>query len=352
MKRSRAVSKRADETKVRTAVRSDQGYRARPFPRSPGFGGTHGLVTAIPTALAVLLLAQVSFSQQKATADTGDTPPQLVLRGQHATCTGLRHKTFNIEMKEVHVRLSDDIETVAWAFNGTVPGPVLEACVGDTVTFMLTNHGSMAHGLDTHAFQTDAKKFGPVAPGATLKIENVVKTPGVFMYHCANGEMTDQHIKMSMSGAMIVYPRPATLTLAPAKELVVVQGSAYGEPNEKGLIEPDSRKMEANTPTFYFFNGRLDHKPIHLKAGQHVRLYFVNTSPYVSSVHVIGTILDRAHASGNPRNTLYDVQTFGVEDGNGAIIEFTVPEAGTYLLVDHDHLSYLPTGFVMPFTAK
>jgi len=309
-------------------------------------------VVAAGIVLTALLAGQDSLAQPKVVASKDDTPSQLVLKGQNATCAGPSHKTFNIEMKEVQVRLSDDIATAAWTFNGTVPGPVLEACVGDTVTMMLTNHGSMAHGLDTHAFQIDAKKFGPVAPGASLKIESQVRTPGVFMYHCANGPMTDQHIKMSMSGAMIIYPKPADVRFGPAKELVVVQGSAYGEPNDKGIIEPDSRMMEANTPTFYFFNGRLDHKPISLKAGQHVRLYFLNTSPYVSSVHVIGTILDRAHASGNPRNTLYGVQTFGVEDGNGAIIEFTAPEAGTFLLVDHDHLGYMTTGFVMPIDVK
>jgi len=310
------------------------------------------LAAAMPLVVAAVLVGPVSLGQTKASASAEDTPPQLVLNGQRPTCASGPHKTFNIEMKEVHVQLSDDIETVAWTFNGTVPGPVIETCVGDTVTLMLTNHGSMAHGLDTHAFQMDAKKFGPVAPGATLKIEGTVQTPGVFMYHCAAGEMTDQHIKMSMSGAMIVYPRPADVAFAPAKELVVVQGAAYGEPNEKGLIEPDSRKMDVNAASLYFFNGRLDHRPISLKAGQHVRLYVVNTSPSVSSIHVIGTLLDQAHASGNPRNTVYGVQTFGVEDGNGAIIEFTVPEAGTYLLVDHDHLNYLPTGFVIPFAAQ
>jgi nitrite reductase (NO-forming) len=317
-------------------------------------GGYKSVARLIGAAAAIVLTVTFPYRDKAAAQPPAgdDIPSQLVVKGQQATCSGDSHKTFNIEMKETKVRLSNDIESVAWTLNGTVPGPVLEACVGDTVTIMLTNHGSMAHGLDTHAFRIDAKKFGPVEPGATLKIEGKTMTPGVFMYHCANGEMTDQHIKMSMSGAMIVYPKPADVTYQPAREMVVVQGSAYGEPNDKGLIEPDSHKMDANTATFYFYNGRLDHKPVSLTAGDRVRLYFVNTSPYVSSVHVIGTILDVAHASGNPRNSLYDVQTFGVEDGNGAMIEFTVPQAGTYVLVDHDHLNCMPAGFAIPFAVK
>ena len=35
-----------------------------------------------------------------------------------------------------------------------------------------------------------------------------------------------------------------------------------------------------------------------------------------------------------------------------AIIEFTLPQAGTFLPVDHDHPGYLPTGFVMPFAVE
>ena len=303
-------------------------------------------------ALVMLLAGGLVFAETRNAPGNDGISRQLILRGQRATCADVPHKVFNLEMKETEVKLSDDLKSVAWTFNGTVPGPVLETCLGDTVTIVLTNHGSMAHGLDTHAFRIDAKKYGPVEPGGSLKIESQVTTPGVFMYHCANGEMTDQHIKMSMSGVMIVYPKPADVAFASAKELVVLQGAAYGEPNDKGLIEPDSRKMEVNAPTFYFFNGSLQHRPINLKAGDRVRLYFVNTSPSASSVHVIGTIIDVAHASGNPRNTVYGVQTFGVEDGNGAIIEFTVPEAGSYVLVDHDHLSYMTSGFALPFVAK
>jgi hypothetical protein len=38
-----------------------------------------------------------------------------------------------------------------------------------------------------------------------MVIENKVSAPGVFMYHCASGAVTDQHIKMGMYGVTIVY---------------------------------------------------------------------------------------------------------------------------------------------------
>ena len=59
---------------------------------------------------------------------------------------------------------------VAWAYNGHIPGPTLEVCQGDTVTLNVHNKGTTSHGLDTHAFKIDARKYGPTAPGTTLTI--------------------------------------------------------------------------------------------------------------------------------------------------------------------------------------
>jgi nitrite reductase (NO-forming) len=162
--------------------------------------------------------------------------------------------------------------------------------------------------------------------------------------------MTDQHIKMGMAGVMIVYPR--RVHLPPAKELVVMRNGVYGAPGENGFIAPESNEMERNLPTFFIFNGSLAHEPVAVNKGQRVRVYFVNAGPGVASFHVIGTILDEVRLSGNPKNTLWGVQTAEVGAGNGAAIDFTIPEAGTFLLVDHDQLAHLPEGFVIPFKAE
>lgn len=308
------------------------------------------------TIVMMVLALSVVFFGRPAKAAAADWSSDV--KGAEATCAAPREKNFSVTMEEVKLNLGNGLSTEAWTFNGTVPGPTMETCVGDKVTIHLTNKGTMAHGLDTHAFRVSATRFGPVEPGKSLDIVGTVDTAGVYMYHCAAGTLTDQHIKMSMSGAMIVYPRetagryPRKSLPTVEKEMVVVTGSIFGEPNDDGFVAVDSHKMDANAPALRFFNGRFDHKPIEVKAGKTYRVYTVNTSPGVLALHVIGTILDKAHASGNPENVLRGVQTFGVEDGNGAIVEFKIPEAGTYLLVDHDNLAQLPNGYVIPFVAK
>lgn len=290
-----------------------------------------------------------------AAASAADVPAPSVphwqsLAGQVATCRDSKPRRFDIQMGESILDLGQGLKTTAWTFNGTIPGPVIEACVGDTVTLAVTNTGAMAHGLDTHAFRIDAAKFGPINPGERREIVGTVRTPGVFMYHCANGEMTDQHIKMGMAGLMIVYPRTPVLPPA-AHELAVIRNGVYGTPNDAGVIQSDSKAMERNTPSFFLFNGSLEHAPIHVRAGDRVRVYFVNAGPGVAAFHVIGTILDTVRVSGNPANSLTGVQTWEVGAGNGASIDFTIPEAGKFLLVDHDQLAHLADGFVVPFVA-
>lgn len=252
--------------------------------------------------------------------------------------------------QETVVDLGEGVKMEAWTFDRTTPGPAIEVCEGDTVKVVVKNEGAIAHGLDSHAFRIDASKFGPVGPGKTMEFEKRIDTPGVFMYHCANGAVTDQHIKMGMYGVMIVYPRGQELR--PAHELVVGENGVYGELNQDGLISTSSDRMNENKAYFVLYNGKIKHEPVEVKAGELVRTYFVNAGPYTSAFHVIGTIIDRAYASGYPRNVAYNVQTYAVPAGSGAMFEFTIPEEGTYLLVDHDKLSQLPNGLVIPLVAR
>jgi nitrite reductase (NO-forming) len=109
--------------------------------------------------------------------------------------------------------------------------------------------------------------------------------------------------------------------------------------------------MNENRPYLVTYNGRLQHEPINVRADELMRVYFVNAGPYTSAFHVMGVILDRAYEGGNPRNVAYDVQTYAVPAGSGGMFEFTIPEAGSYMLVDHDKLSQLPNGLAIPIIA-
>lgn len=302
----------------------------------------------------VLLVYVVGTGGLAKTARTGaaralTTKGMTALAGQRQACAGPKAKTFALDIQETTVDVGMNIKVAAWTFNGTLPGPTLEVCEGDAVTITVANHGTALHGLDSHALRTGVSHFGPVAPGTTLTIHKAVDTPGVYMYHCAAGGMTDVHIKRGMTGAMIVYPRNETL--APALDLVVVQSAIYGEPDASGLIAgaDAGRAMLKNDPSFMMYNGRLTHDMLTVDPGDLVRMYFVNVGPGTAAVHVMGTILDRVI---DGSNRVEGVQTYGVPAGGGAIVEFRIPEDGTFGLVDHDRLGYLPMGLMLGFSTN
>jgi nitrite reductase (NO-forming) len=267
------------------------------------------------------------------------------MNGQVATCAGAKNKSFSLEVREVQVDLGMGMRFDAWTYNGQLPGPVLEACEGDTVTITVANHAGTSHGLDSHAFRTDTMHFGPVGPNMTMTMTKRVDTSGVFMYHCAAGPVTDLHIKSGLAGAMIVYPRNTLLRRA--RELVVVEGGIFGEHDKTGVIPgTDPARAMKNDPTLMMFNGRLSNAPLTVEEGDLVRTYFVNAGPGTAAVHVMGTILDTVY---DGASVMRDVQTYAVPAGSGAMVEFRIPESGMYGLVDHDRLAYLQYGMVIPF---
>src|SRR5690606_5357946 len=91
--------------------------------------------------------------------------------------------------------------------------------------------------------------------------------------------------------------------------------------------------------SYVVFNGNdfgLKEKPLLAKVGDKVRLYVNNVGPNeVSSLHVVGTILDTVYLDGNPANVLKGMQTVMLPASGGAVVEFTVTEAGDYAIVTH-----------------
>lgn len=314
--------------------------------RSIAWLGVWGLAAAIAACGAPPPDEQtyaVALEGQVAGAVSGSSGPlttenQNPVVGQMETCGGPREKRFNLDVIETTIDLGLGTTFAAWTYDGKISGPTIEVCEGDTVTITVNNKGTTSHGLDTHAFKIDARHYGSTPPGATLALEKLVDTPGVFMYHCAAGPVTDLHIKSGIHGAMIVYPRDETLR--PAREIVVVQDAVFGARDEQGFIAgTDPARTLRNEQFASMFNGQMEHAPVDVNPGDLVRMYFVNVGPWTSAAHVIGTMFDRVYDGQAP---VFGVQTYAVPSGSGAMFEFYIPENGVFPFVDHDKLAYLP----------
>ncbi len=241
----------------------------------------------------------------------------------------------NIEMtaQVTDVEISKGVFYNAWTFNGTVPGPVLRVKQGDIINFTLKNlDPDVPHSMDFHAVHASpSEKFIDIMPEEEGTFTYPANMPGVFMYHCGTAPVL-AHIANGMYGVIIVEPTEGYPTDAEIdQEYVIVQSEWYKEKDYSDFLN--------GVPSYVVFNGNdfgLKEKPLLAKVGDKVRLYVNNVGPNeVSSLHVVGTIMDNVYLDGNPANVLKGMQTVMLPASGGAVVEFTVTEAGDYAIVTH-----------------
>ena len=131
------------------------------------------------------------------------------------------------------------------------PGPG-----GDVLRFTIHNPegNSMPHNVDFHAVtgQGGGAANTTVGPGGTAVIEARLLYPGMFMYHCAMGDVPE-HISRGMFGGILVDP--AEPLPAVDDEWYIVQSEYYTTSTEPGLVETDRAAITAEQPTMVVFDG-------------------------------------------------------------------------------------------------
>lgn len=258
--------------------------------------------------------------------------------------------SIRVDIQHKKITVADGVSFLAWSFGDSVPGPVLRVRVGQLVKFTMINRSNvtaqvsppMPHSIDFHAAMVDPHdKYRSINPEETLHFQWTANYPGVFMYHCGTPVIL-QHMIAGMTGMIIVEPKggfPGKVD----KEFAIVQNEFYLKPQGDSLYEMDVISARNRAPMYVTFNGRYKQyvqHPLSVKAGDRVRLYVLNTGANLtSSFHVVGTLFDKVWLDGNPRNECRGMQTVLLGSSNGAIVEFVVPEKGTYAFVDHSFAS-------------
>lgn len=251
----------------------------------------------------------------------------------------------------------------AMVFNGTIPGPVVTANVGDTIEFTLVNEGDVIHSLDFHAGVGPSQVLsGNVAPGESKTWTLEANSAGAFLYHCGADGLNGvwEHIANGMYGGIVVHPQRE----AEAKEFYVVFGEIYNDADE-GLFAGsgnktgnfDIAKFASYQPDLILTNG-MAHKYVpaigqsakltlnpdaelfKVKPGELTRWYIINPGPNDGvSFHFISGQIDVR--DGNVRGMFLQRpnmqdETWWIPPGSASVIESVFPEEGVYVAVDHN----------------
>ena len=233
-----------------------------------------------------------------------------------------RLREYALVASEVDVEVAPGIMFSAWAYNGTVPGPVIRATEDDRLRVHLVNAGSHPHTIHFHGIHpTDMDGvFEIVDPGDRFTYEFPAGPYGMHLYHC-HATPLKKHIHKGLYGAFIIDPAKPR---APAQELVmVINGFDTDGDGENNFYTVNGR-------SFYYAR-----YPIRVRRSQTVRIYLANLTEFdlLNSFHLHGDFF-RYYPTGSGDAFEY-TDTVMLCQGQRGIIEIDFANTGRFMFHAH-----------------
>jgi len=320
--------------------------------------------------IVVIFLSIIFFVTFTAKADPADDLPVVVQKLLPPPFVPIHDQVADGEAKVVKVTMIieekiieiDDDGTLfrVFAFNDSVPGPLIVVHEGDYIELTLINpeKNNFQHNIDFHA-STGALGGGGlthVLPGEEVILRWKAIKSGVFVYHCApGGAMVPWHVVKGMNGAVMVLPRDGLKDrdgnpIRYDKAYYIGEQDFYIPKDEYGnykiFKEPGDgysetlEVMRTLTPSHVVFNGAVDsltgENAMTAEVGETV-LFIHAQSNRDTRPHLIGGHGDFVWPNGSfndpPRTNL---ETWFVPGGAAAAAIYTFHQPGTYVYLNHN----------------
>jgi len=250
-------------------------------------------------------------------------------------------KEFHLIAEPVQREFVDGFTVNCWGYNGTSPGPTIEAFEGDRVRILVTNklpegtsihwHGViLPNGMDGVSGLTQPK----IRPGETFAYEFTIKQTGTLMYHPHFDEMVQ--IALGMHGFFIMHPRDAGLRRVD-RDFAIFLNEWFIKP---GTATPDPTVMlDFNVFTF---NSRVfpGTDPLLVRTGDRVRIRIANLSMDSHPIHIHGHKFYVTGTDAGPiqQSAWVPENTVNVPVGANRDIEFVADNPGDWAF--HCHKSH------------
>ncbi len=247
-------------------------------------------------------------------------------------------KVFNLIAEPVKQVIVPGRTFDLWGFNGSAPGPTIQATEGDRVRIVFENHLPEPTGIHWHGLELPIEMDGVpgigqnlVPPGGRFVYEFPLHQNGTFFYHphLAMQEMT------GLLGGFIIYPKTPYSPQVDRDFLIALQEYAV-LPNS---TIPDTMKMEFNWLTF---NGKAGpaSTPLVIRLGERVRVRFINMGMDHHPIHLHGfTFWETGREGARQQETAWtrgNTTLVGVAQARD--IEFVADRVGDWML--HCHLPH------------
>jgi FtsP/CotA-like multicopper oxidase with cupredoxin domain len=250
-------------------------------------------------------------------------------------------KVFHLIAEPVKREFAPGMVVNCWGYNGSTPGPTIEAVEGDRVRILVSNklpehttvhwHGVFTpNGMDGVGGLTQPH----IPPGKTYVYEFTLRQHDTFLYHPHSDEMVQ--MAMGMMGFFIIHPRTAPARRIDRDYLIMLHEWAV----HPGTATPDPSIMtDFNTFTF---NSRVfpGIDALVARTNERVRVRFGNLSMDSHPIHLHGHAFHMTGTDGGwlAESAWWPETTVNVPVGAARVIEFVADNPGDWPL--HCHKSH------------
>lgn len=229
----------------------------------------------------------------------------------------------------------------AWGYNGSTPGPTIEAVEGDRVRIYVTNHLPERTSVHWHGILLPNGMDGVaglnqphIEPNETYAYEFTLKQNGVFMYHPHSDEMVQ--MALGMMGFFVIHPKVPEVPKVDRHFVVMLH---------EWFVAPGTATPNPNVMTdfnLFTFNSRVwpGTDPWVVKKGERVRFSFGNLSMDSHPIHVHGYDFEEVGTDGGvvPKSARRPETTVNVPVGSTRTVEMVANVEGDWAF--HCHKSH------------
>ena len=249
-------------------------------------------------------------------------------------------KVFHLVAEEFEHEFAPGCRAKVWGYNGSTPGPTIEAMEGDRVRLFVTNRLREHTTMHWHGMILPSGMDGigglsqpAIEPGETFAYEFTLRQHGTHMYHPHADEMVQ--MALGMMGMFIMHPRGGEEVRVDRDYCFLLHNWAL----HPGTWRPDPMVMQDFD--LWTFNSKVFPaiEPLVARTGERVRIRVGNLSMWNHPIHMHGVEYVVTGSDGGrwPRSQWRREVTEIVGVGQARDIEFTaVP--GDWAL--HCHMSH------------
>ena len=325
-------------------------------------GAGAGLVTTAATGMARAQSQGHDMSQMKEPAAPPEAPPVSRPRaGKVRTLNGWTLpyrmnggvKEFHLVAEEFEHEFAPGSKAICWGYNGSTPGPTIEATEGDRIRIFVTNRLREATTIHWHGLILPSGMDGvgglsqpQIKPGETFAYEFTLKQHGTHMYHPHADEMVQ--MAMGMMGLLIIHPRRGEAVPIDRDYAFLLHNFAL----HPGTRRPDPAVMQDFD--LWTFNSKVFPaiEPIVARTGERVRIRVGNLSMWNHPIHLHGVQFHVTGGDGGrlPRSQWRTEVTEIVGVGQMRDIEFTAVPGDWAFHCHMSHHTMGPMGHDIPNT--